>query len=101
MISHEASSESVVTLRVAPSNTDGAVARLAQLDSAGKPPREPLLVAEVDGQPRAALSLSDGTVVADPFHRTAGLVALLRMRAELNGGAKRARRRRAGRWQAA
>ncbi len=29
---------------------------------------------------RAAISLGDGTVVADPFHRTAELVEMLRIR---------------------
>ena len=97
----EAAPDATVTIRVATRNTDSAVARLAQLDSVDVPPREPLLIAEVDGQPRAALSLTDGTVVADPFHPTAGLVALLKMRAELSGAATHARRRRAGRLQAA
>jgi hypothetical protein len=40
-----------------------------------------VLIAEVDGQPKAALSLADGRVVADPFSRTAELVGLLRMHA--------------------
>jgi hypothetical protein len=90
-----------VTLRVAAHNTDCAITRLAELDSVVQLPREPLLVAEVDGQPRAALSLADGTVVADPFHATTGLVALLKIRADFNGAATHARRRRVGRWQAA
>jgi hypothetical protein len=36
------------------------------------------LLAEVGGEVRAALSLSDGVVVADPFHPTAALAVLLR-----------------------
>jgi hypothetical protein len=54
--------------------------RLAALDSS-EPPAQPALVAEVDGELRAALSLRDGSVVADPFHRTLALVDLLRARA--------------------
>ena len=54
--------------------------RLAALDSSG-PPVQPALVAEVDGELRAALSLRDGGVVADPFHRTQALVDLLHARA--------------------
>src|SRR5216117_290530 len=54
--------------------------RLAQLDS-----RAPLtgrvLVGEVAGEIVAALSTDDGRVVADPFRRTAQLVARLRLRA--------------------
>jgi hypothetical protein len=54
--------------------------RLAALDSSG-PPAPPALVAEVDGELRAALSLRDGGVVADPFRRTQALVDLLHARA--------------------
>lgn len=59
--------------------------RVSQRDS--KPiPAEPLLVAEVDGEIRAARSLADGEVIADPFHPTARLVAMLEAHAaELTG----------------
>jgi hypothetical protein len=40
-----------------------------------------MLVAAVAGEPRAALPLNGGPVLADPFHRTAELVSLLEMRA--------------------
>jgi hypothetical protein len=73
--------ERTVTLRPAFPDDDCALARLASLDSA-TPPTPPVLLAEVGGEIRAALSLTDGTVVADPFHATAGLVALLRTRAK-------------------
>lgn len=39
------------------------------------------LVAELDGVPVAAIAVADGTVVADPFERTAAVVDLLRVRA--------------------
>jgi hypothetical protein len=55
--------------------------RLAQLDSA-RPLPAPRLLALVDGQPLAAISLRDRAVIADPFAHTAHLVALLRERAE-------------------
>jgi hypothetical protein len=55
--------------------------RLAALDSAPMP-LGPVLLAEIDGEPRAAIALRDNRVVADPFHRTAELVGLLRMQAE-------------------
>ena len=58
-----------------------ALARLAELDSSSVP-AAPMLVVEVDGQLRAALSLRDGSAIADPFHRTAPLLALLTARAE-------------------
>jgi pyruvate/2-oxoglutarate dehydrogenase complex dihydrolipoamide dehydrogenase (E3) component len=57
-----------------------AVVRLAALDS-----KEILtgdvLVAEADGEARAALSLTDGTLAADPLSHTAELITLLRLRA--------------------
>ena len=91
-----------ISIRPAPS-ADTAVERLAQLDSrpsfAG-----PALVAEVDGEPRAALSLRDGGVVADPFAPTSELVGLLRMRAGghgRRGGHSLARRRLVPRTRAA
>ena len=57
------------------------VSRLAALDSAPVP-FGPVLLAEVDGEPRAAIALTDGRVVADPFAPTADLVALLRLHAD-------------------
>jgi hypothetical protein len=69
-----------VTLRFGSVADQGALARLAQLDSAA-PPTQPVLLAEVDGQLRAALALPDGAIIADPFHRTADMIDLLRARA--------------------
>ena len=69
-----------VTLRFAFPDDQPALWRLAALDSADVP-AEPVLIAEVNGEARAALSLADGSVIADPFHRTVELVALLRARA--------------------
>jgi hypothetical protein len=56
------------------------LAGLAVLDSRAEL-RGPALIAEVDGVARAALDLHDGSVAADPFHRTVELVDLLRLRA--------------------
>jgi hypothetical protein len=58
-----------------------AVRRLAQLDSAIRPPAGTVLLASVDGRPVAARSLEHGTVVADPFVPTADAVRLLELRA--------------------
>jgi hypothetical protein len=69
-----------VTVRPAHAADERALLRLAALDSAAVPPA-PLLLAEVDGELRAALSLWDGTTIADPFHPTVALVELLRARA--------------------
>jgi hypothetical protein len=65
-----------ITIRRA-NPAEAAVARLAQLDSAPTPAGE-LLAAEVDGELRAAVSLTDGSAIADPFERTVELVELLR-----------------------
>ena len=81
-----------VVLRLATAADDAALRDLAALDSAA-PGAGPHLVAEVDGRLRAALSLDDGRVVADPFHHTAGDVALLRARAVAEGRRRPARRR--------
>ena len=70
-----------LTIRHAFPDDSLALMRLAALDSAEVPP-QPMLVAELDGELRAALSLRDRSVIADPFHRTAALVNLLRARAE-------------------
>ena len=65
-----------VTIRVAHAGDEEALGRLAALDSRHVP-AAPVLVAIVDGELRAARSLADGSAVADPFARTADLVALL------------------------
>jgi hypothetical protein len=66
-----------VTLRPCRAEDRIPLAHLAALDSSEAPPG-PVLLVEVDGELRAALSLKDGAVVADPFHPTAALTALLR-----------------------
>jgi len=68
-----------ITIRRAHPEEPG-VLRIAALDSA-RVPIAPLLVAEVDGQVRAALSIEDGTWIADPFHPTRDLVELLEVHA--------------------
>ena len=83
--------EKDVTLRFGSPADENPLARLAALDSS-KPPAQPVLLAEVDGQLLAALALSDGTVVADPFHLTADLIDLLRARARQLDGTSRVRR---------
>ncbi len=70
----------ILALRPARDNDLTAVARLAALDSA-RIPDGPLLLGLVDGELAAAMSLSTGAVVADPFRPTLALVELLTMRA--------------------
>ncbi|HEX8067559.1 MAG TPA: hypothetical protein VF520_13655 [Thermoleophilaceae bacterium] len=69
-----------VAIRLAGSDDRSELERLAALDSARVPAGE-TLVAEVGGRIRAALSLSGGGVVADPFRPTGSLAALLELRA--------------------
>jgi hypothetical protein len=69
-----------VTIRFAGAQDAAALDDLAGLDSA-RPLLLPALVAEVEGELRAALSLDDGRVVADPFQPTLALAELLRTRA--------------------
>lgn len=70
------------TIRFAYPDDEAALRRLAALDSSpGLSGR--VLVAEVVGEPWAAVSLAgEPRVIADPFHHTAELVALLRERAD-------------------
>jgi hypothetical protein len=70
-----------MVLRADRPTDEAALRRLAALDSA-RPLRGRALVAEVEGRAIAALALSDGRVVADPFEHTAEVVELLRARAE-------------------
>ena len=79
-----------ITIRTAHGGDHAALAALATLDSAQVPPA-PLLIAELDGEPRAALSLSDGAVIADPFFPTVHLVELLRAHAATTGRSPRRR----------
>ena len=68
-----------VTLRLSPG--DGADAEsirsLASLDH-GKSPAGPVVLAEMDGAPVAALGIGDGSLVADPVR--AGKVTVFLMR---------------------
>jgi len=73
--------ENGFTLRLAVAiQDDEVIGRLAALDDSGIP-AAPVLLALVDGEPLAALSLTDGRAISDPCHRTAHLVDLLRSRA--------------------
>ncbi len=71
---------SSLSLRAATSADDGAVAYLSELDEAERLTGD-VLVAYDGERPVAAMSLSDGRAVADPFARTADVLALLRLRA--------------------
>jgi hypothetical protein len=82
--------EPTIALRLAHADERGAVERPAHLAEA-PPPAGDVLLALVDGEPVAALSLADGRFVADPFTPTADVVDLLQVRAERLGALARAR----------
>jgi hypothetical protein len=65
-----------------------ALQRLAERDSAIVPEGR-TLIAEVAGEPRAAVTLDGKVAIADPFARTAELLALLRTRAHQMTSAER------------
>lgn len=92
----DAADPSPVTLRFGFPDDANAMARLAALDSS-EVPSGPVLLAEVAGEPRAALSLRDGAVIADPFQHTTQVVDLLHIRATQLGRGPGKRRR--WRWQ--
>jgi hypothetical protein len=71
---------STFKIRTATDADEPTLARIAALDSQ---PRlgAPALIGEIGGVPAAALSLSDGRLVADPFKATAQLASHLRVRA--------------------
>jgi hypothetical protein len=73
-----------LTIRPANDHDVPALAELAALDSARALAGD-VLLAEQDGDVRAAVSLHDGRAIADPFHRTAELVDLLHVRARRSG----------------
>lgn len=73
-----------LTVRLATNADAPALARLAQLDESTAP-AEPVLLGVVMQRPVAALSLRDGSVVADPFTPTRDLVELMSLRARQLG----------------
>jgi hypothetical protein len=69
-----------ITIRRASASDTLALQRLAALDDVAAPPAGPdVLIAELAGEPVAAVT--HGRAIADPFRRTGELVELLRLRA--------------------
>jgi hypothetical protein len=69
-----------VMIRLATAGDRLSLDYLAQLDSA-ELPSGALLIGELRGRPAVAVSLSDGSAIADPFLPTGDLLALVRLRA--------------------
>jgi hypothetical protein len=70
-----------ISIREASAADRTALQRLAALDSQPEL-RGRVLVAEIDGEIEAAVSIESGRTVADPFRRTLEAMALLETRAE-------------------
>jgi hypothetical protein len=69
-----------IALRLATSRDDADLARLAELSERPTTPGA-WVIAEIDGAVRAAVPLSGGEPLGDPFRPTAELLALLSLRA--------------------
>jgi hypothetical protein len=78
-----------ITIKLSTEADRERIRRLAELDSK-RAPEGDVLLAEVGGRLLAAVGV-DGTVVADPFERTAGVVRVLR--AQIGAEPKRRQRR--------
>src|SRR5947208_6277838 len=72
--------EAAVSLRIADADDGHLVRDLAALDDAPVPSGE-VLLALINGEAVAALSLHDGGLVANPFVHSEPAIALLRLRA--------------------
>jgi len=92
-----ATHDTAILIRRAADDDATALRRLAQLDGARLPDGD-LLVAEAEGEIRAALRIDDSAYIADPFYASKELVGLLdvrakRLRREERSTAERARTR--------
>jgi hypothetical protein len=77
---HISTQAASVSIRWTDSDENGGLAKVAARDSQ-RLSDGPWLVAEVEGEPLAVLSLASGSFVADPFSRTVELRSLLELRA--------------------
>lgn len=78
---NRAMTDSPLTIRRADISDLGALAHLAALDSS-EPPAGDSLLAEVGHELWAAVEISSGRAIADPFRPSGDLVELLRFRAQ-------------------
>lgn len=89
--------DSTLTLRLATRADEREIRRLAALDTSPIP-AEPALVATENGALIAAISLADGTEVANPFVPSQAALDLLRLRAAHIRDERLPSRRRLRRW---
>ncbi|PZR67152.1 MAG: hypothetical protein DLM63_07580 [Solirubrobacterales bacterium] len=74
-------------MRVANACDRAAIQRIAELEQSAAPVG-PLLIGEILQRPVAAVSLADGSVIADPFAATSELVELMGVRARQLRGSR-------------
>jgi hypothetical protein len=79
-----------ITIRRSKTGDVAAVARIAALDS-GRAPEGDAMLAFAGEELRVVLPLDGGRALADPFHRTAELVELLRYSVERDRAPRRRR----------
>jgi hypothetical protein len=85
MFNAEETQEGEISIRMSRPGDGPALRRLAERDSSPVPVA-PVLIASVNGELRAAVSLAGtGQAVADPFYPTERLLALLRVEAGNRG----------------
>lgn len=77
---HHTHADEEITIRPGSPAEAGRIREVAERDSSPVPAGD-LLVALVGNEVRAAVSIRSGETIADPFHRTDQLVALLSERA--------------------
>jgi hypothetical protein len=82
--------DETVSLRLCRVSDDPILERLAAFEGR-RAPQDRHLIAEVDGEAVAALSLASGEILADPFRPTAYLLPLMRRRAAQLGARPRPR----------
>lgn len=81
---HSEQEQARVRVRAARPEDEDALMLLAQLEGT-RVPTGAILVAEVEGVIRAAFSIDDGRVLADPFQPTSELAELLRASGRTDG----------------
>lgn len=82
-----------IVVRLATPDDQPTLDRLAALDS-HEVLADPALIGEIDNHAVAAVSLSDGDAIADPFVPTTAVLEVLRLRARQLSDQPRSRRRR-------
>ncbi len=79
MLLHMNHDDLTIRLSTDQDGDDESIRRLASLEDA-EPPRGPVMLAELQGEPVAAVGLADGTTVADRSRVSSWMLTLLTLR---------------------